>query len=388
MSQPAGSALELSKSAVEAVQAAMAFIESAEKFASALGVLGPIIGVAAAVVKLALGNVDSPELAFMKKQFQAVRNQLDVISGQISEVLREIDRSTTDNQYFPIEENIKNQFRKYIDILDAAPEFRQKEKEEFLKHFNATKGDQNLHTLYDGVMGNTGAFGKSILDTAMNCDQRNRRLMEGICARLKNLFCIGLIAVLGHAGITGNDVKALETEWNQKLVEVEGKMKSMVDRCINEFAEQAKIDVKKLIEQKGGRDNRECSSNVLENLINKYDWVRWSVRVYDPVGGFDNHCVGGFNVFLFFRLNNVNIVVSYTTDPKPVDITSIKQSMQGKEHWNDAREVLKHAGSNLTGRNVVHTVRRYKGLSCHNNFPDGCHYLEDYSGVTVCVHPV
>ncbi|XP_051872990.1 protein rapunzel-like [Pristis pectinata] len=388
MSQTAEDALELSKSAVEAAQAAVDIIESAEKFASALGVLGPIIGVAAAIVKLALGNVDSPELAFMKEQFQIVRNQLDVISGQISEVLREIERSTMDNQYFPIEENIKNQFRKYINILDAAPEFRQKEKEEFLKHFNATKGDQNLHTLYDGVMGNTGAFGKSILDTAMNCDQRNRRLMEGICARLKNLFCIGLIALLGHAGITGNDVKALEAEWNQKLAEIEGKMKSMVDRCIHEFAEQAEIDVKKWIEQKGGRDNRECSSYVRDKLGKKYDWVSWSVRVYDPVHRYENHCVCGPNRFHFFRLNNVNIVVSYTTDPKPVDESRLNHLMNGKDGWKDPLKVAEHISQNLSGGHVVHTVRRYKGLWGAWNFPDGCHYWKNYSGVTLCVHPV
>ncbi|XP_051872433.1 protein rapunzel-like [Pristis pectinata] len=390
MSQTAIDALELSRSVVEAAQAAVVLANSTEKLASTLGVLGPIIGVAAITVKLSLSNVDSPELAFMKEQFQAVRNQLNVISGQISEVLREIERSTINNQYFPIEENLKNQFRKYMDILNAAPEFRQKQKEEFLKHFNATKGDQNLHTLYDGVMGFTAVFGKSILETAMNCDQRNRRLMEGLCARLKNLFCIGLIAVLGHAGITGNDVKALETEWNQKLAEAESKMKSTVDRCIHEFAEQAKIDVERLVKEKGGRDNKECSSYVRDKLKNKYDWVRWSVRVYDPVIGFDNHCYIGPNPnrFHFFRLNNVNIVVSYTTDPKPVDKSRLNHLMNGKDGWKDPLKVAEHISQNLSGGHVVHTVRRYKGLWGAWNFPDGCHYWKNYSGVTLCVHPV
>ncbi|XP_059827272.1 protein rapunzel-like [Hypanus sabinus] len=184
----------------------------------------------------------------MKEQFQIVRNQLDIISRQISEVLREIERSTINSQYFPIEENLKNQFRKYMGILNAAPAFRHKEKEEFLKHFDETKGDQNLHTLYDGVMSNTAIFAKPILETAMNCDRRNRCLMESLCARLKYMFCIGLIALLGHAGITGNDVTALVLEWNQKQAEIEAKMKSMIDWCINEFVEQAKID--------GGRRRR------------------------------------------------------------------------------------------------------------------------------------
>ncbi|XP_062900776.1 protein rapunzel-like [Mobula hypostoma] len=385
MSQVTEDALEFCKSTAETAQAALELFGSVEKLSSSLGVLGPIIGVAAAIVRLALSGVDSPELAFMKEQLQAVRNQLDFISGQISKVLREIDRSTMENQYFPIQENLKNQFRKYMDILSAAPEFRQKEKEEFLKHFDATKGDQNLHTLYDGVMGSARCFGKSILDTAMNSGGRDRRLMESLCAALKKLFCVGVIAVLGHAAITGNDAKALEAEWKEKLAQVEGKMKSMIDRCISEFAEQAKIDVDRWVRGKGARDNHECSSYVHNELRTKYYWVSWSVRVYDPVHAYANHCVIGYNYFYFFRHNGVNIVVSYTTNPRLVDESRIRQLMEGKGGWKDPKKVADHIYGNLPGH-VVHVVRRYKNLWSSNNFPYGCHFWENYSGVTLCVH--
>ncbi|XP_072909067.1 protein rapunzel-like [Hemitrygon akajei] len=385
MSQNTEDALELCKSSVETVQATLVLFNSVEKLSSSLGVLGPVIGVAAAIVKLALSGVDSPELAFMKEQFQAVRNQLDVISGQISKVFLEINRSTMESQYFPIQENLKNQFRKYMDILSTAPEYRQKMKEEFLKHFDETKADQNLHSLYDGVMGYAGCFGKSILDTVMDCSKRNRRLMESLCAELKKLFCVGVIALVGHAAITGNDAKALEVEWNEKLAQVEGRMKSMIDRCIYEFVEQAKMDVNGWVQHKGGRDNRECSAYVLNELQKKYNWVSWSVRVYDPVHAYANHCVTGWKYFHFFRHNGVNIVVSYTTNPSPVDEFRIRQLMKGKEGWNDPKKVVDHIHGNLPGH-VVHVVRRYKNLWNASNFPYGCHFWENYSGVTLCVH--
>ncbi|XP_059827274.1 protein rapunzel-like [Hypanus sabinus] len=367
-------------------EAAMKVFQDRARFASVAGVLKPIFQVAGAILKLVLGKRESDELKYMKEQFQTVRNDLDIISEQVKQVLWEIERSTINNQYFPIEENLKNQFRKYMDILNAAPEFQQKEKEEFLTHFNVTKGDQNLHTLYDAVMGFSAVFGKPILETAMNYDQRNRRLMESLCARLKELFCIGLIALLGHAAVTGNDVEALKREWDEKLIKVEGKMKAMIDRCINGFAQQAEIDVEKLVKEKGERDNKACATFIIEALTDKYDWVRWSVRVYDPVSGFDNHCVTGPNRFQFFRLNNVNVVVSYSTDPKPIDETRIGQLMQGKDSWSDAREVVEFISSNLPPTFVVHAVRRYKDLWNHKNFPNNCHFWELYSGVTLCVH--
>ncbi|XP_060681735.1 protein rapunzel-like [Hemiscyllium ocellatum] len=366
---------------------AMEIFHNRSRFASVSGVLKPIFQVAGAILKLVLGKRESEELTYMKEQFQTVRNQLDVISEQIKQVLWEIEKSTINNQYFPIEENLKNQFRKYMDILNAAPEFRENEKREFLTHFDVTKGDQNLHTLYDAVMGYSAIFGKPILETAMRYDQRNRRLMEGLCCRLKELFCIGLIALVGHSTITGTDVEALKREWNEKMGKVENKMKSMVDKCINEFAEQAEIDVEALIKNKGERDNKGCATYIIEALTEKYDWVKWSVRVYDPVSGFDNHCVIGPNRFHFFRLNGVNAVVSYAIDPKvSLNEVEIRHLMEGKDGWTNAREVAEYVYDNLPSGHVVHTVRRYKDLWLHKNFPNNCHFWETYSGVTLCVH--
>ncbi|XP_072110548.1 protein rapunzel-like [Mobula birostris] len=201
MSQKAEASLELTKSAVEAVQGVMAFIESAEKLASACGVFRPLISLAAAIVKLALGKVDSPELTYMKEQFQIVRNKLDVISDQIKDVL------------WAVQENMR-------------------------KHKEPVSEVHGHH-----LRGAT----QPILDTVMKCDQRNRRLMEQFCVRLKSLFCTGMIPWLAHAAITGNDAKALEKQWDEKLSKVDEKIKSMIDRCINEFAEQAKIDTERFV---------------------------------------------------------------------------------------------------------------------------------------------
>ncbi|XP_069791855.1 uncharacterized protein [Narcine bancroftii] len=367
-------------------RAAMQVFHDRAAFSTVAGVLKPIFQVAGAILQLVLGKRESEELTYMKEQFQTVRNQLDVISQQIREVLWEIERSTINSQYFPIEENLKNQFRKYMDISNAAPEFREHEKTEFLTHFDVTKGDQNLHTLFDAVMGISAVFGKPILDTAMSYGQRNRRQMEGLCCRLKELFCIGLIALMGQAAITGSDVGALQRDWNERLARVEAKMEGMIDRCIREFPQQAEMDVEQLIEKKGDRDHKGCATAIIEALTEKYDWVRWSVRVYDPVSGFDNHCVTGPNRFHFFRLQGVNTVVSYSTQPEPIDKARIRELMQGKDSWNDARLVVEAIAGHLPSSNVVHAVRRYKDLWLHKNFPDACHFWETYSGVTLCVH--
>ncbi|XP_048409712.2 uncharacterized protein LOC125463077 [Stegostoma tigrinum] len=220
----------------------------------------------------------------------------------------------------------------------------------------------------------------------MEYGQKNRRQMESLCSRLKELFCIGLIALVGHSAMTGGDVEALKREWNEKMAKVENKMKSMIDRCINEFPDQAEIDVKQMINRRGERNNCECVSYILDGLLKKYDWIKWSVRVYDPVSGFDNHCVNGPNRFHLFRHNGVNAVASYAIDPKPIDKSYIRELMEGKDGWSDARRVAEHVYNNLPPGHVVHTVRRLKGLWYSGNFPADCHFWENYSGVALCVH--
>ncbi|XP_078397324.1 protein rapunzel-like [Cetorhinus maximus] len=387
MSDKAEQALELTQ-AVAGVAQAMEVFKNLEKFASAAGVFGPIIGLAGVVLKLIMGNVDSPELAYMKKQFSEVRNKLDVISDEIREVLRAVEQSTINQQYFTVEENLKNQFRKYIEITKAQPEYREKEKAEFLSHFADTKGDQNLHTLYDGIMGKSAIFSEPILETTMKYDQRSRRLMESMCARLKELLCIGLIALIGQTAITGNDEAAIKNEWVKKMNDIEGKMKSMIDKCINEFEDQAKIDVEKMIKSEDTHDHKKLVGTLLDALKKKYDWICWSVRVYDDVVGFDNHCVTGPNYFHFFRLHDVNCVISYAKYKTPLDREKIQNSMEGWEQRNHAKEVAEHVKEKLGGLFVVHTVRRYKGLWYISNFPSDCHFWENYSGVTLCVHSI
>lgn len=148
----------------EAIEAAMDMFErGAEVLASAVGELFPLCEAAAPVLRLALDNVQSKEVFYVKEQFLTVRNRLDVLSAQLEDIDCEIKKSRLDSQYFSVEENIRNQFRKYMDILEAKPQFRDAKTRLFLEHFAKIGGEKNLFVLYDAVMG-SNSFGESILE--------------------------------------------------------------------------------------------------------------------------------------------------------------------------------------------------------------------------------
>lgn len=148
----------------EAIEAVMdMFQKGAEVLASAVGELFPLCEAAAPVLRLALDNVHSKEVFYVKEQFLTVRNKLDVLSTQLEDIDCELKKGRLDTQYFSVEENIRNQFRKYMDILEAKQQFREVKTRLFVEHFAKTGGEKNLFLLYDALMGTNG-FGESVLD--------------------------------------------------------------------------------------------------------------------------------------------------------------------------------------------------------------------------------
>ncbi|CAG5865198.1 unnamed protein product [Menidia menidia] len=228
---------------------------------------------------------------------------LEVISEELQRINEEIKRSSLDATYFSVEENITNQFRKYMDILNAKPKFREVKKKLFLEHFEVTGGDKNLHSLFGAVTGDTFS-GESLLDVIVNYEEKGRRPVEDFCARLKNLLCVGLIALLGHAALKGyGEEDALLKTWANKMDAVQAKIDAAVRECIVGFPKQAEQDCRRLVRDRApGLSNQQLADLVVERLRAKYDWVGWSVRVFrSPSGLFANkkdfHCATGKSRF-------------------------------------------------------------------------------------------
>lgn len=148
----------------EAIEALMDMLEKgAEVLASTVGEFFPLCEAAAPVLRLVLDNTQSKEVFYVKEQFLAVKNKLDVLSSELEDIDCEVRKGRMDSQYFSVEENVRNQFRKYMDILEAKQQFRDVKTRLFLEHFSKTGGEKNLFVLYEALMG-TNTFGESVLE--------------------------------------------------------------------------------------------------------------------------------------------------------------------------------------------------------------------------------
>ncbi|KAM9807221.1 protein rapunzel-like [Syngnathus typhle] len=198
---------------------------------SAAAVVNPIFGVAGSLMRVVLHHIDDEDIRTLKREFGSVNRALDELSRENRQALVAIQKETLDSQYASVEENLKNQFRKFMDLVEARPEHSNRKKEDFARSYADDLGDQNLHTLYDGVVGKPKLFSRPILDVFLKHSGGDRRAMERLCTRLTYLFCIGLIALMGYAAVIGDDDAGLSEEWAEKMENVQDKMQQALRMC-------------------------------------------------------------------------------------------------------------------------------------------------------------
>lgn len=367
------------------------FEQGAEVIASVAGDIFPVFSIVAPIVKLALDNVESKEAQYMTEQFQKVRDRLEAVSEEIQQINDEIKRSGIDDTYFSVEENLLNQFRKFMEVLNAKPKFREVRKKTFLEHFKKTGGDNNLHKLYNAVTGDNFS-GESVLEITLNYEQKSRRPVEEFCAMLKQLFCIGLIALVGHASLEGyGEEEKLLQEWGEKMKVVQSKMIVVIEDCINSFPTQAELDSKRIVRDHSDKSNQQLADMLIEHLKKKYDWVCWSVRVFNsPTGMFtskkDFHGLTGKSRFQVPTSDEkLNVVISYSASPEPVRKDQIQNLIS--EQKKPAMTAMAEQLFETITVCVVHTVKsscKDLGFSC--SFSDELHYYEEFKNFCVFLH--
>lgn len=211
---------------------------------------------------------------------------------------------------------------------------------------------------------------------------------------MKELFCLGLIALLGHCALTQEDEEEVKIQdWSKRIEKVESRMKTTIEACIAAFPEQAKLDAQRLLQEKDQQNLPDIAQSLQEFLVGKYDWVCWSVRVINHSGstyrnwraGDHFHHVAGQNWFEVLQVNNVNLVVSYSSDAQKVPQDFIQQLMEGQGKKGNAHAVVEILEKQLSGF-VVHAVSRHKECAAAWSFPEESHYWMRHKNVAVCVH--
>ncbi|KAI7806535.1 protein rapunzel-like [Triplophysa rosa] len=372
--------------------------QGAEVMASIAGDLSPIFSILAHSVKLAMGNVESKDVQFMQEQLQKLQDRLAAVSEESQQIIEELKKSQAYHVYSSVENNLNNHFRKFTDIFKAKDQARESRKDMFMASFKRTGVKDNLNTLYDAVTGNNFS-GESVLEITLNYEQKSRRAVEEFCAMLKNLFCIGLITLLGYTAMEGSGKEEdLRQDWGEKMKVVQSKMDEAIEECINSFPTQAELDAERIVRGRADKNNQQLADMLMDHLKKKYDWVCWSVRVFNsPTGLFANKkdfqgLMGNNQFVVSVSDEKLNVVISYSASPEPIDkaliLTLILFLEQNKCIFKKSSMAMMSKQIFVTIPHcVVHTVKtscKDLGFSC--SFSDERHYSIKFENFHVFVH--
>ncbi|XP_031723383.1 rapunzel 5 [Anarrhichthys ocellatus] len=368
--------------------------QASEVLAATVGQLHPVLEAVFVASAELLNNPDSKEARYLTQQFELVNQQLEGIQDEIDQIALELQKTSLNKQNFDREAQMLSQYEKFQDFVNAKPKFKEKKMEKFLSHYENTDADLNLDALYNAVIGDCTA-GDPMLETVVNTEQRSRRAVEDFCARLKKLFVVGIIAVMGHSalkeGVVGEE---MVKRWQGRMDEVEKRMKAAVDDCTENFADQAKQDMEHLLQENPGAVNLDFTKSLLGTLIKKYDWVNWSIRAFSDkerifffnwLAGKKCHGSGGANWFDILTKSKIKVVVSFCVDPKPINKSQIQEQIEVqkmKGNMIDVAQVLNRSFPNC----LVHAVSHYKEVVESNNFHEDCYYYGKHKRAYLCIH--
>lgn len=368
--------------------------QASRVLASSIGQLHPVLEAVFKVSAELLKNPESSEANYLTQQLAKVNDQLTVIQNEMDQIELEMMTTSMNKKNFDWEVHILSQFESFQDFLNAKPKFKEKKKEKFMTHYNVTEGDMNVEALYNAVMEDT-CVEKPILEIVLATKEKNRKAVEDFCARLKKLFVVGIISIMAYSAFKEGAVDSdTVKKWKERMENVEGKMKAAVDDCVENFAEQAKLDIKKKLDVSPGPVDSKWTESLLEILKNKYDWVSWSIRAFKNrervfffnwLAGKKYHGCKGDNSFEVLTKNKIKVVVSFCTEPKPIDKNRIQEQLEQTKLNRNMMTVALILQENFPDC-FIHAVSHFKSVEEANNFPEDCHYFGRFKGAYLCFH--
>lgn len=369
--------------------------QASEVLAATVGQLHPVLEAVFVASAELLSNPDSKEARYLTQQFEMVNQKLEGIQDEVDKLALELQRTSMNKQNFDREAQMISQYEKFQVFVNAKPNYKEKKMEKFISHYESTDMDLNLDALYNSVTGENTS-GDPMLETVVNTEQRSRRAVEDFCARLKKLFVVGIIAVMGYAALKEGGVgEEMVKKWQGRMEEVEKRMKAAVDDCTENFATQAKVDIEHLVQENPGTADQNFTNTILDALAKKYDWVNWSIRAFNDrerifffnwLAGKKYHGSGGANWFDLLTKNKIKIVVSFCVNPKPINKSQIQEKIEQEKLKGNMMAVALSLNKNFPNL-LVHAVSHYKAVVQSTNFQEDCYYFGKHKRAYLCIHP-
>ena len=337
-----------------------------------LGAIGPFVAFG-----LAFANTESPELIAIKALARRVDEGFDQIDSQFADIRREINWLPVRINFMSIEQKIRavqDQFEHLTRVQAFAYE---NQKEIFITNYESDYQNSGAK-VYEAILNENHLYGSGILRSVMEYTRYDRNKYNTFTLGLLKLLLIASKLELAYIELKGfhQNRYFYENMWNDRLDQVRWAIKGGDDTIVIESLQQWKRDVDRFASDNPAdhMDNDNFARTLYDFLDTKFYWLDWIVVAYNPVAGWDKHCLKACHGHSKFRFYGRNLHVSYVPETKPnIDLNTAASLI-------DSIPVLTPATSWWdAGARFTHAQRSY------NHFPSsvrqGCTY--EVAGVIV-----
>ncbi len=276
-----------------------------------------------------------------------------------------------------------------------SPSFKEKKKDKFITQYENTGRDLNIDSLYNAVTGEN-ISGDAILDTVVTTEQRSRKPVEEFCARLKKIFVMGIIAVMGsHRPERGSSRRGHSEEMAGSHGRSRDTHESGGGWLHWEFPSAGQGGCG--ASNSGGSSQHwprvhwistgyTCEEILLGFLVSSGLQSQWHILL--ELARWQKVPWKWRRVAVFFDLlteNNIRIVVSFSSDPKPINKSQIVDLIETQKLKGNMQSVAQSLWEMLPNT-VVHAISRYKKVEEKNNFQPECFYFGKHKKAHLCIH--
>ncbi|XP_071376149.1 uncharacterized protein [Centroberyx affinis] len=371
--------------------------QASEVLAATVGQLHPLLEAVFNTFAKILKNPEGKEAGHLTDQLDLVKQKLNEIQDQHAKIGLERQRSLMNMQNFDYQHEILHQYDSFQDFVTATnPQDKKKKMEEFFSYYEDNKRNVHLDSLYNAVTGKNSEV--PILETVVITEQRNRMAVVKFCVWLMKLFVKGIVVVVYYAIQKDREEGEKELKkWQERMEDVKNRVTAAVVECTEKFAVQAELEMECELQKKPGSVDLDFTKSLLDSLVKKYDWVNWSIRVFNDrertfffnwlVRETYHGCAGGTNCFDVLTNNNIKVVFSFCIKPKPFNKSQIQEEIEKQKLKGNMKHVAQSFRSSFPNC-LVHAVSHYKEVVETNNFPEDCYYYGKHNGAYLCIHPL
>ena len=93
------------------------------------------------------------------------------------------------------------------------------------------------------------------------------------------------------------------------------KIDDILNRCVREARTNMESDLLRIVGESGGRSNHDTANNLLDAMMETYDWKMFVCLVYGELTGFENHCISGYYLHVFRHAGKCAVAFHSSKEP-------------------------------------------------------------------------